>query len=295
MRNRKKNLLVQRRGKYGYLFAAPWIIGLVVFVIFPLIEAVRISFSKLSVGLQQYTLDFVGFENYRNIFLVDTEYRVTLLSSFSAILYQVPLVIFFSFFLASVLNMKFKSRGLVRSILFIPVVIASGTVDVLMKNDYLSTTAGSDAGTEQVEGIIHMISNFDMPLQIVTFLQRALQEVGTITTMSAVPIVIFIAALQAISDSIYEAAFIEGASAWEVFWKIRFPLVSPHILVCVIYCLIDSLNSAANPVVALIKQTTYTRIEYGSGSAMSVVYMLVTLLLVFLVYKVISRVVVYSD
>ena len=116
-----------------------------------------------------------------------------------------------------------------------------------------------------------------------------------LTVMSAVPIVIFIAALQAVPDSIYEAASIEGASAWEVFWKIKFPLISPHILVCVVYCIIDSLNNSANPVVSLVKDTTYAKIQYGYGAAMSVVYMLVTLLLVFVLYKGISKWVVYSD
>lgn len=294
----RKALLSSRRNRYGYLFTLPWIVGLAVFVLYPVVEAVRISFAKLQVVETGYALPFVGWENYRYIFLVNTSYRQLLLQSLGKMLYSVVLVLIFSFFLASVLNMRFRGRGAVRSILFLPVIFTSGAIDKLMASDYMATVSDATAkssGSELAGGFMNMIADFDMPPALVGFMESAVSQIYDITVMSAVPLVIFIAALHAIPDSLYEAAYIEGASAWEVYWKIKFPLVSPHILVCIVYCIIDSLNNAANPVIALIKKTTYEDIRYGYGAAMSLAYTVVTLVVVFLVYKIVSRWIVYSE
>lgn len=295
MKQKKKHLLAAKQGRYGYIFCAPWIIGLLIYVAYPFYEAVHISFSKLTVGESGYLLDGVGFSNYKYAFGVHPQFTKYLISSFGNMFYQVPLVVIFSFFLASVVNMDFKGRGIVRSVLFLPVIITSGSLNGLLTSDYMSQMESGSSGTQLAAAFLNTVKDFDFPDALVSFLAQSVGKIYEITCMSAVPIVIFLAALQSISDSVYEAAYIEGASAWEVFWKIKFPLVSPHILVCVVYCIIDNLNTSSNPVVSTIKGTTYGAFEYGYGAAMSVAYMLIILLVLGVVYRIISKLVVYSE
>ena len=97
---RKKSRLIANKEKYGYFFVAPYIIGLIIFIIIPLIESIRISFSELTVGVDRYNLDFIGFKNYLYIFTVDVNFRRNLLASFREMLVSVPIVVLFSFFVA---------------------------------------------------------------------------------------------------------------------------------------------------------------------------------------------------
>ena len=124
MKNKSK--LIANRERIGYFFVSPYIIGLIVFIIIPLAESIRISLSELTVGADRYNLDFVGTKNYSYIFMVDVNYRKDLLSSFKSMIVSVPVVILFSFFVASVLTTKFKGRGFVRTIAFLPVIITAG-------------------------------------------------------------------------------------------------------------------------------------------------------------------------
>ena len=295
MKNKK---LVNKRGRWGYFFISPYLIGLVCFVIIPLVEAIRISFSELTVSAEGYDLKWINWENYRYILAVDPNFRMHLVDSFTKMFYQVPVVILFSFFIASLLTSQFKGRGLVRTIVFLPVIITAGAVDSLLSSDYMSDMVASTAvgnGSSATGTFAVLLGNMDLPDALIDFISTSVNGIYDIVVMSAVPIVIFIAALNSVSESIFEAAYVDGATAWEIFWKIKFPLSTPQILTCVVYCLIDSLNDSTNPVVAAIKTVTYEKWKYGYGAAMSFVYMILVFVVLLIVYRVIAKRVTYLE
>lgn len=298
MAKNKKSSLIARRNRYGYFFTAPYIFGLLVFVLYPLIETVRISFSNLQVGETRYVLEPVGFENYSYIFTVDPNFRQHLLSSLQNMFTLVPVVVVFSLFIASLLTKEFRGRGLIRTILFFPVIIASGAVSSLSSGDYMAGTVSSGTssmGSELASSFLSMLGDLEISKSLVDFIVSSVQGIYDIITMAAIPIVIFIAALNSISESIFEAAYIEGCSGWEVFWKIKFPLASPQILTCIVYCIIDNLNSSANPVINNIQSVTYAQWKYGLGGAMSFTYAILILAILAVVYKIVNRFIVYTE
>ena len=258
-KRRNRSLEVKQR-RMGYVFVAPLIVGMLAFVAFPVIQSLFFSFSKLNVVASGYRLDFLGIENYRYIFAVDPDFRTMVLGSLRDMLINVPVVILFSFFVASLLNQKFHGRSLVRAILFLPVIIASGVVESVDKADAFSSllssgaqTAGASAVGEQLsEKLIVYLQQLNISPQITNFIIDTVSRVYDIAIMSAVPIIIFLAGLQSVSPSLFEASYIEGATKWEVFWKISLPMVSPLILVSVIYCIIDSFTNVSNPVISRI-------------------------------------------
>ena len=301
-KRRNRSLEVKQR-RMGYVFVAPLIVGMLAFVAFPVIQSLFFSFSKLNVVASGYRLDFLGIENYRYIFAVDPDFRTMVLGSLRDMLINVPVVILFSFFVASLLNQKFHGRSLVRAILFLPVIIASGVVESVDKADAFSSllssgaqTAGASAVGEQLsEKLIVYLQQLNISPQITNFIIDTVSRVYDIAIMSAVPIIIFLAGLQSVSPSLFEASYIEGATKWEVFWKISLPMVSPLILVSVIYCIIDSFTNVSNPVISRIHSSAYDSLNFGLSSAMAWSYMLIILAVLGIVYKLVSRFIFYHD
>ena len=301
-KRRNRSLEVKQR-RMGYVFVAPLIVGMLAFVAFPVIQSLFFSFSKLNVVASGYRLDFRGIENYRYIFAVDPDFRTMVLGSLRDMLINVPVVILFSFFVASLLNQKFHGRSLVRAILFLPVIIASGVVESVDKADAFSSllssgaqTAGASAVGEQLsEKLIVYLQQLNISPQITNFIIDTVSRVYDIAIMSAVPIIIFLAGLQSVSPSLFEASYIEGATKWEVFWKISLPMVSPLILVSVIYCIIDSFTNVSNPVISRIHSSAYDSLNFGLSSAMAWSYMLIILAVLGIVYKLVSRFIFYHE
>jgi len=301
-KRRNRSLEVKQR-RMGYVFVAPLIVGMLAFVAFPVIQSLFFSFSKLNVVASGYRLDFLGIENYRYIFAVDPDFRTMVLGSLRDMLINVPVVILFSFFVASLLNQKFHGRSLVRAILFLPVIIASGVVESVDKADAFSSllssgaqTAGASAVGEQLsEKLIVYLQQLNISPQITNFIIDTVSRVYDIAIMSAVPIIIFLAGLQSVSPSLFEASYIEGATKWEVFWKISLPMVSPLILVSVIYCIIDSFTNVSNPVISRIHSSAYDSLNFGLSSAMAWSYMLIILAVLGIVYKLVSRFIFYHE
>ncbi len=301
-RRRNRSLEVKQR-RMGYVFVAPLIVGMLAFVAFPVIQSLFFSFSKLNVVATGYKLDFLGIENYRYIFAVDPDFRTMVIRSLRDMLINVPVVILFSFFVASLLNQKFHGRSLVRAILFLPVIIASGVVESVDKADAFSSmissgsqAAGTAAVGEQLsEKLILYLQQLNISPQITNFIIDTVSRVYDIAIMSAVPIIIFLAGLQSVSPSLFEASYIEGATKWEVFWKISLPMVSPLILVAVIYCIIDSFTNVSNPVISRIHSSAYDSLNFGLSSAMAWSYMLIILVVLAIVYKLVSRFIFYHE
>lgn len=300
MKRKKKHgmSLIQKRNFKGFLFIVPWLIGFIVFYARGLVQNIQFSMSTLTVpATGGYTLDWVGFDNYIYAFRVHGSFKQVLTSSLGNMLIDVPLIIFFSLFMAILLNKKFKGRGIVRAIFFIPVIMGAGAItDALdlartMMSDGISTNAGemSDAAAASVniEYFIELFKNLSLPDKLLDYVVGAVARVTEIISASGVQLIIFIAALQSIPGSMYEVAKIEGATAYETFWKVTFPMVMPHIITNFVYTVVDKF--ADSEIIELAYDTTFANFNYGLGSAMSMVSTLIVCVILFLVVAFIQK------
>ncbi len=301
---KSKHALESKQRRYGYLFCLPFIIGALVFVLYPLVLSVLYSFSDVMVENQKgLVMRNWGFQNYDEIFNVDVTFRENILDSLGNMAINVPVVVIFAFFMASVLNTKFLGRGFARSIMFLPVIISTGVVVSLSSGDLAASlmSAGDRFAASDSADAIQVTQTFEnMLLQMglgtgfVDFIIGAVGRISEITNLSAVSIVIFIAGLQSISTSIYEAAYIEGATKWEVFWKISLPMISPLILLSIVYTVVDSFTSDSNAVIYQIHQQILGGVN-DVASAMAVVYSLIILAILGVVFLILSKIVFYQD
>lgn len=297
MKNKRLSLEA-KRVKVGYLFTLPFIIGAAVAIVYPIIVSVIYSFADITANASGYNIKFVGLGNYNNIFNIDPTFKRILLNTLKSTALNVPVVIIFSFFLASVLNTEFKGRGMARTVLFLPMILNSNLVKSILSGDAVmgSVTEKSSADTAQISGAFEgFLSKLDIGTGVTDLLVSSVDNITNILAMSVIPIIIMLAGLQSVSKSVYEASYVEGATKWEVFWKISLPIVSPMILVSVIYCIIDSFTSVDNAVIEKVKAVSFTDLEFGLGSAMAWSYLLIVLAIVALVYLSVNRFVSYSD
>lgn len=291
--SKNKLTLSQKRMFYGYIFILPWFIGFIIFYIRSIILTAQFSLSELSVGaVGGYELKFVGLENFIYAFREHGTFKQVLTSSLGNILLDIPLIIFFSLFMAILLNREFRGRTIVRAIFFLPVILNSsaiaGTLELSQQMMAGGISAGSsqmaaDAATTSVDVYyyINLFKDFAMPDAILDYIVAAVSRINNIITASGVQIVIFLAALQAIPGSLYEVAKIEGATAYETFWKVTFPMVMPHIITNVVYTVID--NFANSKVVTLAYDTAFTNFDYGLSSVFSLVSTVIICLVLVLI------------
>lgn len=302
--NGKRHLtLTGRKAVTGVKFITPLLIGLVFFFGVPLVQSFIFSVSEITTNSQGYTVDFIGFANYKNIFFEHASFIPTFLKTLKNVVWNVPLILIFSFFVSVLLNQKFKGRMFARALFFLPVVISCGIILKIENIAYMETAlfhSGSEgtAMSNMLGGI--QLSEYLMKLGIadslITYLSQALAQVYSIINASGVQILILIAALQTIPESLFEASSIEGATAWENFWKITFPMVSPYILVTTVYTIIDSFLRVDNTEnMSSLIDTTVNGMKYGLAASMAWIYFIAVGALLGIVTFIISRYVAYTD
>lgn len=292
--------LKNKRALAGYGFIAPFLLGLLLIFGPSIIKALAFSLSNIIMNTDGsgYTLDWVGIAHYDQAITGHAWYTQELMNTFWRLLYNVPLVIAFSFFIAGILNKDFKGRTAVRAILFLPVVISAGVLAKVDNVTELNNFAQSDQVAEAINSIdiTNFIINLGIPNSIVNIITTSIARIYEVITSSGVQILIFLAALQSISPSLYEASTMEGATGWENFWKITFPMLSPYILVCAVYTVIDLVSSFKSPVMKVIDSVANSSLDQRSLSiAMAFIFfaMAGAMLLVFVFL--ISRMVFYYD
>ncbi len=296
MKRKKKLSLTTKRAITGLVFISPWLIGFLVYYLGGLVQTFVYSFSEVTQAPDGgFTSFFTGLANIKYAFLEDPEFNQILVSSVKDIVIDVPLIIFFSLFLAIILNGKFRGRTLFRAILFMPVIMNSGIIVTTIEAAQTAVSGGlsavaKDMAVAQSSTMTMLLSifvDFGVPRELIIYLTGAVARIFAIVRASSVQTIIFIAALQSISGSLYEVAKIEGATAYETFWKVTFPMVSPLILTNVIYTIVDSF--VTSDIVEKAEEMAFTNFKYGISSAMSLISTIIVSLIMLTVGYILSK------
>jgi len=290
----------------GYLFIAPFVIGFLAFMAYPLYQAVRMAFSEVWLDLpnNSFGWEWTGLANINRAFTIDADFTRAMVEEIWAMVLLVPAIVVFSLFVSILLNRKFAGRGVVRAIFFLPVILASGVLVGIETNNSLLQAVSQQIQEQNamragVTGVIEsMMENFVGGAGVgdfFTYLLNIINQIYAIAMASGIQILIFLAGLQTISPSIYEAASIEGATGWENFWKITFPMISPMILVVVVYSIIDFMVRTDGEVMEMVytQMTAFGR--FGYGSAIAMIYFTAIAAILGVVGFIISRLVYYYD
>ncbi|MGN0971099.1 MAG: carbohydrate ABC transporter permease [Aristaeellaceae bacterium] len=276
--------MTQRRSLEVLIFLTPWLIGLCLFFLWPILVSVRLSFSDI-VKFKGFVMKWVGWSNFEHIFFYDINFVPMFVQTVRDTLLNTPICIIFSLVIAILLNRPMVGRGFFRAAFFIPVLLGSGYVMRQMLG------MGAD-GMTLTTGIVvpELIRNL-MGHQLTEFLQTVLDRITVVLWKSGVQIVLFLAGLQGISTTLYEAARVDGATEWEMFWKITLPLISPVILMNLVYTIVAFFTDSTNPLVNYIFEQSFTRMEFGYSAAMGWTYFTFTFALSMLVLGVVGRLV----
>ncbi|MCL2765651.1 MAG: sugar ABC transporter permease [Treponema sp.] len=303
-KNNKYSLTLEGKNAVtGYLFLLPFIIGFLAFMFYPIVESLQMVFSDVKIDTENYgfTMDFVGIENLRRVVAVDPEFNRFLAEEIARMVLIVPAIIIFSLFVALILNQEFKARGFVRAIFFLPVILSSGVMIGLETNNSLLNSMAeiikeSNLMKSSVTKVLEDILVAEgAASDFMGYIFAIINQIYDIAMASGIQIIIFLSALQTIPPSMFEAAKIEGATAWECFWKITFPMVSSLILVNIVYSVVDYFIRTDNRVMAKINFTTLRMLNFSFGTAMAWVYFLAVISIIGIAMAIISKRVYYYE
>lgn len=286
----------RRKSLAGWGFISLWLVGALIFFVVPLIQSVLYSFNRIELTETGFTLSPVGWQHYREIFNSDPYFIPLATSAFTSMLRNTPIIVILSLFIALLLNQRFPGRLLFRGMFFLPVIIANGVIIGIINGDALSGSMMSSAGSSAMfrgDFLRGLLLETGVSESLMTTLTGLVDSLFELIWKTGVQILIFLAGLQTISSAMYEAAKIEGATGWETFWKVTFPMVSPMILLNVVYTVIDQFTDASNPIMAYIQSQT-KNMALETGAAMSWLYFLAVMAVLGVVYAVINRKVFYE-
>lgn len=289
----------KRKSLYGYGFIALWLIGTIKWFLIPLITSLKYSFETVTPATGGVKETWIGIQNYVYAFGVDPNYSKYLVAVLKDTALKTPLIIIFSLFVAVMLNQKFKGRGFARAVFFLPVIIATGPVYAIISGD-MSSSGSSDASqfstmfeTDLVGELMEFIGIYGISDTVTETIQTITTDIFSLVWNSGIQILIFLAALQNIPVSAKEAAQMEGATAWEYFWKITFPYVSPMILANLIFTIIDSFTDTSNSVMNRILEVQ-SDWKYGEAAAMAWSYFAIVMVAVGIITLIVNKFIYYE-
>ncbi len=277
MKKKKSRGIEQLKSRYGWLFISTWLVGVILFFAIPVIQSVIYSFSQMTVNEGGIKTLFVGMKNYKYIIAEHTDYLGWLRKSVTNFLYSLPIIVLLSLVLALLLNNKFKGRLFFRALYFMPVIIASGVVIELISG--MTTGGMSDSSvSESVSGGMFSVQDvmavLDLPNQVAEYVQKIISNIFDLIWNSGIQTVLFIAGLQSIPSSLYEASRVEGATKWEEFWFITFPMLSNVTLLVMVYTMVELFISNRNVLILKVYDLMRAAV-YDQTSAMMWFYFLI--------------------
>ncbi len=294
-KRRKTASLNKRKARAGYLFVLPFLIGFICIYLPIIIDSIKGTFMFAeSIRVDPH---FVGFDNYKEA-LTGYSFLETLLPGIGELVFDIPAILLFSLFMAILLNQKMMGRAAFRAIFFLPVVLSTGimTPPASSLDDMSSFDDGSgSSASEEIVSIMDiesLFSNMKVGQELVEYVVEIINDIFDIVNRSGVQMLIFLSGLQSISPAIYEACKIDGATGWETFWKVTFPMISPMILVNAVYTVIDAFTTENNSVMTYIESVKKASQEVAA--AMSWMYFLIVILIIGAVAGIVSMFVFYQ-
>lgn len=288
--------LSKRRAAWAYAFLTPWLIGVVCVFAVPLILSISFSFSEVTVD-SGYSLKYIGLENFRYALFGDEKFLQYFATTIGDMLYEVPIILVYSFLVAVLLKGKFPGVTVYKFIFFLPVILSSDLFFRMLNNfgtagssslDAVMNSAGA-TGILQSLNLAEYLKDLGLGEKVIGILTGPVDKVYEIVTCSGIQIFIFLAGLYSVPPDIYEAAHMEGANAWEQFWLITFPMVMPMILVNVVYSIVDTFVSESNLVMEYVYQLSFKNFNFGLSSAICWIYFAVIAVVLAVAYAIISR------
>lgn len=264
---KKKISLKNKEGMTGILFLIPWIIGFIYFFALPLISSIVYSFNEISYGNEGIVLEFVGFENYKEVLTGTKKFWDNLKDVMSTLLYEVPVVVIFSLLVSMALNMKLPGRLLFRVIFFLPMIFMSDTIYSIISTIGMEPSLSGTENTLlslnfEFQGVLEdMLASMGISGDIMDNLIGIVNNIFQISWKAPIPIILYLTGLQSIPGSYYEVCTIEGATKWETFWKVTFPMLSPITLLCLVYAIIDTFTDANSGMIQLITKSSQTQLH----------------------------------
>ncbi len=274
--------LKRKENMNGYLFILPWLIGTALLFVFPIYRSIEMSFSNI-INYTDYTIEFVGLEHYKRALTSDTDYLNSFLNNIKTMLQTVPFVNVFSLLIAVMLNRKFKGRTLFRAIFFLPVILGSGFAMAQLMNQKVDQEAMEAVKEVLLPRQVAIYLGEELTSAISTFLNL----ISTILWKCGVPIVIYLAGLQGVPTSLYEAARVDSATEWEMFWLITLPMITPMMLLNLVFTVIDTFTDSQNWLLRLIERTSFSgNYEYEYAAAMAWLFFIWIIILVAVIFLV---------
>ena len=290
MKKRKVKGLETLKSRYGYIFLAPWIVGMLIFFIVPIVQSAYFSFADITIGDGAVTR-FVGLANIKYLLFKDTKYVNNLIAAFTDMFISVPFILLVSLILAVLLNNKFRGRLFFRSLFFLPVIIAGGSVLDL----YLSAASGNATEVAVNESVSFGMVDFsaifsalNLPAAVETYLSVGLDNLFMLVWQSGIQIILFIAGLQSIPDLLYEVSEVEGATKWEEFWFITLPSLGRTMFLVIVFTIVENITKSSNKVIEQ-GYKFFNSLSFGRGSAALWLYFLVVGIIVALILLIYNK------
>ncbi|GAT74502.1 carbohydrate ABC transporter permease [Microbacterium hydrocarbonoxydans] len=288
----------RRDRRWGWLFVGPQLIGMGVFVVLPFFASLILAFASWN-GLT--ALEWVGFDNFADQFQDELLWRSIANTLFIAVV-TVPIGLGLAVVIAVALE-KLKTRTLYLVLFFAPVMTSTVAVAMIWQQMFRADGVMS-AAIAKVFGIAPPDWLGDPKLALIAVC------IVTIWASLGLNVVIFLAGLQNISPGVIEAARIDGAGAWRIFWSIRLPLLSPILFFSSVVAFISSLQTfdtvyvlvqdagpddATRTIVYHIFDLGFRRFEFGPSSAASIILLVITLIITAIQFGAQKRFVHYEE
>jgi len=284
MKGKLRLTMNQKTKLEGYFFILPWLIGFIAFFAMPFFKSIQLSFSKIT-KIAGFEMEWIGWQHYAKAFTWDVYFVPMFINTMRNTLITIPLTVVFSLFIAILINRNIKFKGFFRGAFFIPVLLGTGFV--------MKQLLGMNVQNQAIEvamGIVmpDEILNYLGP-DIAAYVTEFMYRITLIFWRSGVQVVLFLAGLQSIPNSMYEAARCDAATEWEMLWKITLPMITPVISLNCIYTLIDSFTDVNNPIVDYILDMGFKSVQYEYAAAMSWIYLLFVFIVVILIFVIFRR------
>lgn len=296
LRQRQWSRMRRREAGYGLLFLTPFILGVIFLLAVPLAQSFMMSLGDIDTQ-NGYDIVVRGLANYHEALRVDADYIEYLLSALRSTAFDTPLIVIVSFVVAMLLVREFPGRAIYRAIFFLPVILTAGVMPQIKVDDLILSTidpAQSFGNAEEALSagqtfVTDLLLSGELGTRVTGYILYAQQNIATVLSHSGIQILILLAALRSISPSLYEASAIEGATAWENFWKITLPMVGPQLVVVVLFTVIDRLVDMSGTVMQYIYSVGFSDMRFGYSSAMAWIYFVIVGSIVAVLYQILRR------